>query len=105
MVRLGVKGLTVDGRTELMVLVLPNGLEIKVDFVMLFFIEPLVFWVCVRGLFFFAIERPLIALFSDLSSVVFSSLLSSEAVVLLTCCLLNVFSDEVVFDGGCSFGR
>ena len=40
------------------------------------------------------------ALFSDVSSVVFSSLLSSEAVVLLTCCLLNVFSDEVGFDGG-----
>jgi len=98
-VRLGVKGVTVDGRIDLTMPVLPNGRGIKVDFVFL------VCWVDFSELFFFAILRPLMVLFSDLSSVVFSSLLSFEAVVLLTCCLLNVFSDEVAFGGDCSFGR
>ena len=40
--RLGVKGATVDGRTELTVPILPNGRVIKAGFLLLFFNVPLV---------------------------------------------------------------
>ena len=108
MVRLGVSGVTVDGLAGLAVTVLPNGRGIKADFVVLFLSVPLFSWLGFSGLFFFAILRPLIALFcdpfSELSSID-SSLLSFVTTVLSACCRLNAFSVEVAFDGGCSFGR
>ena len=105
--RLGVRGATVDGRIVLFVPLLPNGRGIKADF-LLIFNEPFSGWADFSGIFFFAILRPLMALlessFSDFSSVEFSSLLSFATVVLLTCCRLKTFSDEVALDGACSFG-
>ena len=105
--RLGVRGATVDGRIVLFVPLFPNGRGIKADF-LLIFNDPFAGWVDFSGIFFFAILRPLMALlessFSVFFSVEFSSLLSFATVVLLTCCRLKTFSDEVALDGACSFG-
>ena len=97
MVRLGVSGVTVDGLAGLAVTVLPSGRGIKADFVV-FLSVPLFSWLGFSGLFFFAILRPLIALFcdpfSELSSIV-SSLLSFVATVLPACCRLNAFQKKL----------